>query len=195
MYTVIYAHPNPASYNGAVYSAVRNELESKNKKSAFIDLYGENFSPVLTREEHADIGTDGQKNERIKRYQDILMSTERLVLIFPLWWNAPPAMIKGFFDRICVREFAFTQTPRGIHGKLHHIKSALVLTTSNAPTFALKLFMGNAVKKYFIGSILKGIGIRDCTWLNCGNITSATVAARQASLRRAVAMLYNHRDG
>lgn len=64
-----------------------------------------------------------------------------------------------------------------------------MLTTSNAPTFALKLFMGNAVKRRFTGSMLKGIGIRDCQWLNCGGMPTATAEARQDFLRRAVEML------
>lgn len=189
MNTIIFSHPDSNSFNGAVFKAVREKLESSQSKSTFIDLYEEQFSPVLTREERLTIGQEASKDAQVKRYQEILLSTERLILIFPVWWNAPPAMMKGFFDRVCLREFAYVETSMGIQGKLQNIKSAVVLTTSNAPTFVLKYLMGNTIKKQVIQSMLKGIGVRNCQWRNCGGMANATEEYRKNFIGKAVETL------
>lgn len=51
-------------------------------------------------------------------------------------------------------------------GNLNHIKEALVISTSTAPTWYLKWFCGNGIGKAMVGHTLKGIGIAKRRWLN-----------------------------
>ena len=67
-------------------------------------------------------------------------------------------------------------------GNLTHIKEALVISTSTAPTWYLKWFCGNGIGKAMLGHTLKGIGIAKRQWLNFGNMDKSTAEQRKAFL-------------
>jgi putative NADPH-quinone reductase len=50
------------------------------------------------------------------------------VFIYPIWWFGPPAILKGWIDRVFTRKFAFDFTATGMKGLLTHEK-ALILNT------------------------------------------------------------------
>ncbi|MCX8197059.1 MAG: NAD(P)H-dependent oxidoreductase [Candidatus Micrarchaeota archaeon] len=108
---VIYSHPDPKnSHNAAVLSFVQDLYKEAGKKLDIIDLYKEGFSPLLTLEEYSEekISSD------IKKYQNKIMQADILIFIFPIWWYGPPAILKGFFDRVFTSGFAynFKRQPR-----------------------------------------------------------------------------------
>ncbi len=73
-------------------------------------------------------------------------------------------------------------TKTGIKGLLTNLSSAYVLTTSTSPTFYLKLFCGNGIKKIFVKTTLKQIGIRKSHWINFGNVSNSSLKQRQKYL-------------
>ena len=93
-----------------------------------------------------------------------------------------PAIVKGFEDKVFLKTFAYIPTATGLKGNLSHIKEALVISTSTAPTWYLKWFGGNGIGKAMVGHTLKGIGIAKRRWLNFGNMDKSTAEQRQAFL-------------
>lgn len=49
----------------------------------------------------------GEQTPEVTREQDRLAAAELLVLKFPLWWYGPPAILKGWFDRVLAEGFAY----------------------------------------------------------------------------------------
>lgn len=131
-----------------------------------IDLYGENFSPLLTAEELDGFYIGKATDPLVLKYQDILMRTDSLIFLFPIWFNEYPAIFKGFYDRVCMGNFAFGYAPNGVFPKLTHIKRALVVTTSHAPTQVLRTVQGDMIERQVIGHMLKTIGVSESKWLN-----------------------------
>lgn len=75
-------------------------------------------------------------------------------------------------------------TPTGIKGLLTNLNSAYVFTSSTSPTFYLKLFCGNAIKRVFIDSTLKQIGVKKTKWNNFGKISTSKKADRLKYLKK-----------
>jgi putative NADPH-quinone reductase len=75
--------------------------------------------------------------------------------MFPLWFYDQPAMLKGFFERVCLPGFAYAYTANGVAPLLTHIQKVTVLTTSGAPTELFVTFSDNLVEKHFIGHIVR----------------------------------------
>jgi len=170
MVTTIFAHPKHNGTNGKVYHSILNSCEKAGIDYVSIDLYKDRFSPVLTEEELDGFYNGIAIDPLVKRYQDILMKSEKLILVFPIWFNEYPAMFKGFYDRVCQGKFAFDYISGGVRPKLTHIRRALVVTTSHAPTEILKQVQGNLIETQVIGHMLKTIGVNDSKWVNFGGI-------------------------
>ncbi|ERL65956.1 hypothetical protein L248_2032 [Schleiferilactobacillus shenzhenensis LY-73] len=101
-------------------------------------------------------------------------------------------MLKGFVDKVMKEGPGLTHvvTKRGVQGTLTNIKKGYVLTTSTSPTFYLRFFCGNAIKKVFIDATLKQLGIHHVRWSNLGGITSATKEKRQKYLQSVSQMTF-----
>jgi putative NADPH-quinone reductase len=120
----------------------------------------------------------------VQEYQNILMETDELVLIFPIWWYNIPAILKGFMDKVMLKDFAYVETKSGLKGRLTHIKKTSVFTTSETPTLYMNLFKGNPIHGVFIRGTLKGVVLHNIKWCNCGFITRSSRSKRERYLRR-----------
>lgn len=116
----VLAHPRQESLNGDLFRAGVQAL-SRNHQVATSDLYAQGFDPVLG--EH-DLGepagrpgnlavlageavTRGQLQPEVDAEHGKLAAAELLVLQFPLWWYGPPAILKGWLDRVLTDSFAY----------------------------------------------------------------------------------------
>ncbi|MGY9074208.1 MAG: NAD(P)H-dependent oxidoreductase [Acidimicrobiales bacterium] len=128
---VVHAHPVSESFNSALRNAAIQSLETAGHEVRSIDLYGENFEPVLSFEDHQNhIGAVSDKPAIAQHVEDLRWA-DALVLVYPTWWSGPPAMLKGWFDRVWTNEVAF-DLPEGaarIRGRLRNIRLLIVITT------------------------------------------------------------------
>jgi putative NADPH-quinone reductase len=83
-----------------------------------------------------------------------------------------------------LKNFAYQETKSGLKGMLTHIKKATVISTSQAPTWNLRWFMGNPVKSAFVKDTLNEIGTKNVKWFNNGNTTGGTEENRKRFLMK-----------
>ena len=93
-------------------------------------------------------------------------------------------MIKGFIDKVMLKNFAYTESKTGLIGQLINIKKVTIITTSEAPTWYLKFIKGNFIDKILRKGILKDLGIKKSTWINFPNIKTSTKIKRVNFLER-----------
>jgi putative NADPH-quinone reductase len=133
--SVILAHPDKYSFNHAIAHAVAEEIRSCGSTVFFHDLYEENFDPILPVSE---IHKDAHLPVEIQSYCDEISTTDGIVIIHPNWWGQPPAILKGWVDRVIrpgvAYEFIEEDSGEGIPNGLLKAKFALVINTSNTPT-------------------------------------------------------------
>ncbi|MCU0832634.1 MAG: NAD(P)H-dependent oxidoreductase [Rhizobiaceae bacterium] len=133
---VVYCHPVPESFCGSVKNVVVETLEKAGHEVDLLDLYAENFNPVMPAEERR-IYNDMKKPEECAYPDHVarLMAVEGLIFVYPTWWYGFPAMLKGWFDRVWTPGAAFNINPDGgvITSNLRHIKRLGVVTMCGAP--------------------------------------------------------------
>lgn len=168
--TIIYAHPYEKSLNHSIFFKVRDRLIKSDERINVIDLYKDKFEPEYSSEELKLFNVGKTTDPLVRKYQNYLMDSDKIIFIFPIWWNDMPAIVKGFIDKVFKMSFAYVDTKRGVKGLLTNIKKATILTTSKSPTWYLRFFAGNAIKTVFIKGTLKQIGITNVTWTNFDNV-------------------------
>lgn len=147
---IVHAHPEPNSYNGALTRAARAALEQLGGTVTTSDLYGSGFDPVESSYHYADrIQSNRFAPLAEQRHawntktmpKDVLVEIENLeqadlvILQFPLWWHGPPAILKGWMDRVFVSGGLYTSRMRYGTGYFRG-KRAILSVTTGAPRAA-----------------------------------------------------------
>lgn len=130
--SVILAHPDKASLNHAIARTVIKQLERNGHNVSFYDLYAENFHPLLVSEE---IPKNAVLPVVVNDHCKEIQQAEGIVVIHPNWWGQPPAILKGWVDRVIrpgiAYEFIEGDSGEGIPKGLLTAQAAIVFNTSN----------------------------------------------------------------
>jgi len=124
---IVFTHPNANSFNHALLERVSSGLKRAGHEVKIKDLYQEGFNPVLSSEDLSQLHQGDTPDRIVKEHEDLLWA-EGLIFIYPLWWYAPPAMLKGWFDVVFNNKVAFEYTSEGVKGLLKHQKALVMLT-------------------------------------------------------------------
>jgi len=178
MVTIVFTHPWHGSFNKAILDTITAKLERENKAYNVIDLCKDKFNPVFSEEELAVYNQGKALDPLVIRYQEMIKKSGEMVFIFPNWWNTMPAILKGFFDKVLLKDFAFNY--EGGFNALLDIKKTTVITTSEHPSPNFK----NMVENGFIGDMLNPVGIRNATWLSCEGTSKGTDEMRKEFLKK-----------
>ena len=111
-YIIVLAHPNRESFSKAICERLTEVLEGRGHSVDMIDLYRDNFDPVLKARE-LDPETKMDLDQQILDYQKRISWAHEIVLVYPLWWMHMPAIIKGFIDRVFTAGFAYDKDEDG----------------------------------------------------------------------------------
>jgi len=140
--SVILAHPNSGSFNHAIALTAVERLRKNGHPVIFHDLYSENFDPLLPCEEFSKGAT---LPEIIAQHCKEIADADGIIIVHPNWWGQPPAILKGWVDRVIrpgvAYEFLEGDSGEGVPHGLLKAKTALVYNTSNTETGReLKIF-------------------------------------------------------
>jgi NAD(P)H dehydrogenase (quinone) len=129
---VILAHPSEKSFNHAIAETTLKKLLQNGYEVVFHDLYREQFDPILSTEE---ILKQGIYNDVIKKNCSELKESDGLIIIHPNWWGQPPAILKGWIDRVfrpgIAYEFRESDQGDGVPIGLLKTKTGIIFNTSN----------------------------------------------------------------
>lgn len=128
---IVVGHPDVAnSFNGAIARTAANALTELGWEPVLRDLYAEGFDPTMTLAESVQKVDDAP--EAMKAEMTQVKECAGLVFVHPNWWGTPPAILKGWIDRVLRNGFAYGFTERGPWQGLGD-KIVQVFTTSNTP--------------------------------------------------------------
>ncbi|MBB5060286.1 putative NADPH-quinone reductase [Granulicella aggregans] len=156
---VVVSHPDPASLNHALAKVVVDAWESLGFKTRFVDLHALGFDPVMSPEEARGCATDDAK---VQEQIALLVKSVLVGVVHPNCWGSPPAMMKGWMDRVFAPGAAYAfakgeddgRAPKG----LLRDKRALVLNTSNTTGAREQEAFGDPLERIW----------RDCLLGYCG---------------------------
>ena len=143
----IYCHPLPESFHGGIRAAALAGLQAAGHRVDLLDLYAEGFDPVLGAEERRRYHDLERNRQGLEPYVARLEAAEALVVQFPTWCFGPPAMLKGFLDRLILPGVAFDLTdPARVRSSLHNLKKLSGIVTYGRPRWAA-FAMGDPPRK------------------------------------------------
>jgi putative NADPH-quinone reductase len=109
-------------------------LRANGHAVTFHDLYREHFDPVLPSEE---IPKEAILPAEIEAHCQEIGDADGIIIIHPNYWSAPPAILRGWVDRVLRPGRAYNFVPDGKGGAkpvgLLKAKVGLVFTTANTP--------------------------------------------------------------
>lgn len=177
---IILAHPNEKSFNHAIAITALKSLEKNDKKVFFHDLYKENFNPIIP---YNEIVKNGYIDEKILVYCNELIEASGLIFIHPNWWGQPPAILKGWIDRVFRQgisyQFKENDSGEGVPIGLLKNKKAVIFNTSDTPDQREKEFFNDPLDKIWKKCIFEFNGITDYYRKTFNIIITSTPEMRQ----------------
>lgn len=140
---VVFAHPSDASFGAAIFGLAVGALTERGHELRVRDLYREGFDPVLSRAEWDRYLRAPELNQAAQAdHIADLRWAEGLVVIYPTWYFGPPAMLKGWLERVWLPgvsfEVATTRQGRP-QPRLRNIRLFVGITTSGSPWWWLRV--------------------------------------------------------
>lgn len=146
---IVIAHPERQSYNAHLAAVARRTLEAQGATVTVSDLYQMNFDPcerathyanqlepqrfdVQSEQRHASANKTVPPN--VAAEIALLDQADLLILQYPMWWHLPPAMLKGWLDRVFIYGDVYTSKQRFEHGRYvgKHAMLSVTVGTSQA---------------------------------------------------------------
>jgi NAD(P)H dehydrogenase (quinone) len=188
--SVILAHPYPRSFNHALFARVLEVLEGCGIPAWGHDLYAERFDPVLTAEE---LGKEDTRDSLTRQYTRELVASDVLVFIHPNWWGQPPAMMKGYIDRVIRPPHAY-DFPEGDSGGGLPVgrlagKIGIVLNTSNTPADREDGFFGDPLESIWKRCVFGFCGMEEGERVMFRVVADSTAEQRAVWLEQAATLV------
>ena len=112
---IVLAHPEPQSYNGALFDTAIATLEAAGHSVSTSDLYRMGFDSVSSRKNFSSVKDPDYLKLQVEELHasegggfapDLeaelakLEAADLVIWQFPLWWFGLPAILKGWVDRV-----------------------------------------------------------------------------------------------
>jgi putative NADPH-quinone reductase len=143
----LYCHPLPESFHAGLRVEALAGLKRAAHEIDLLDLYAERFDPVLSEEGRRHYHDESVNQRGLEPLVARLKAAEALVLQFPTWCFGPPAMLKGFFDRLFMPGVAFDlKNPAKVAPMLGNIRKIAGIVTYGRPRLTA-FYMGDPPRK------------------------------------------------
>jgi NAD(P)H dehydrogenase (quinone) len=175
---VIIGHQKKGSFCHAIAETAIRQLETAGHEVVYHDLYEEGFDPVLR---HEEISGEVELDPVVAKHCREVLDADGYVVVHPNWWGQPPAMLKGWVDRVIRQDVMYEFTAEGVLGKLQG-KTALVLTTSNTPRDVELAVFGDPLENLWKTCTFNFCGVENFQRRNFESIVMSTPEQRKGWL-------------
>lgn len=164
----VVGHPSRRSFSHAMAVHARLTLALMGFEVAHHDLYEEGFEPVR--------GGD----ELVGLHREQVAAADLLLVFHPNWWGMPPAILKGWVDRVLVPGVAYRDAPIGLPPiGLLKARHALIFNTGDTPPAREADVFGDPLDRLWKDQILGFCGLHDVTRRLYAPVSSSTDAQRK----------------
>ena len=126
---VLIGHQKQGSFCHAIAAAAIEELKAAGHEVVYHDLYAEKFDPILP---HEEIPKGAPLDPVVEQHCREVAAADGYVIVHPNWWAMPPAILKGWLDRVLRQGVAYQFGPGGVEplldgqagGRVHHLEHA-----------------------------------------------------------------------
>jgi NAD(P)H dehydrogenase (quinone) len=175
---VLIAHQRPGSYCHAIAAAAIEELKAAGHEVVYHDLYAENFDPILPAAEYPR----GEiLDPLVAQHCREVAAADGYLIVHPNWWAMPPAILKGWLDRVWRQGVVYQFGPKGVE-QLVAGRRAVVFTTSNTPRDDELRLYGDPLENLWKACVFNFVGVQNFVRRNFESIVMSSPDERAAWL-------------
>jgi len=186
----IIAHPSTNSLSHAMAAAAHRVLESRGYVLAAHDLYAEKFDPVQPTGES---GNTASSDRLVEQHCAELAGADLILIFHPNWWGQPPAILKGWIDRVFRLNTAYTYADgtgfEGVPVGLLKARCAFVFNTSNTPPERESAVFGDPLEILWRNCVFGLCGVTNFVRRMYGPVAVSTSQDRARWLSEVVALV------
>ncbi len=175
--------PHRRSLTAALGAATIRGVERAGHVVDVVDLAADGFNPVMTRDDLLAWRQHRAVDPLTRDYQRRLLDADHVVFAFPIWWEAMPAMTKGFLDKVVAKGIHFEELPEAkgnpFRNLMPRLRGVTALTVMTTPHAAYRWWFGDPVTKVLFKGTFGKIGVKNLTWRNYANVTAKTPHQRE----------------
>lgn len=181
---VVLSHPDPDSFCGAIARAWQERAQHHHQRCELRDLYRDNFDPVLKAHEqpgkdhYAPLPENIAERERLERL-------DVLAFVYPVWFGTPPAMLKGYLERVVGSGIGFG-TEADDPKPLAKVRLVQISTSASSTPWLNEKGVPSALHTLFDGYMAEVFGAQATYRLHLDAITQHMGADRAAGRLREV---------
>jgi putative NADPH-quinone reductase len=183
--TVIVAHPDRHSFNHAIAQTAVDHLRRNGHDVVSHDLYAERFDPILLADE---ISEEAHLSQAIKLHCEEISQAQGIIIIHPNWWGQPPAILKGWVDRVLRPGVAYgfveDDKGEGVPVGLLRANTAIVLNTSNTQSERELQVFGDPLENLWKNCIFDLCGVKTFYRETFSVVITSTIKQRQEWLQK-----------
>ncbi|MND88444.1 hypothetical protein D3C80_804700 [compost metagenome] len=180
---LVVAHPRSRSFTLAMAEAYAEAARAEGAKVDLRDLYRMGFDPVLHAQElpgHDDFAPRAD----VVAERAALADADLFAFFYPLWFNAPPAMLKGYVERVFGMGFGYSPFGREGNRPLLAGRKLVSFTSSGAPQhWVERSGAWDAMHRHFDDHFAAVTGLESLGHFNIGGVGTGLrddVVARHA---------------
>lgn len=189
---IVVAHPSSNSLSHAMASTAQRALVSRGYEVAYHDLYAEHFDPVQPTGEAGNVSSS---NGLVEKHCADLAGADLILIFHPNWWGQPPAILKGWIDRVFRLNTAYSYPPgvgfEGIPVGLLRARHAIVVNTSNTPAEREAAAFGDPLETLWKNCVFSLCGVSSVIRRMYAPVSSSTAEQRAAWLSEVTALVEN----
>ena len=166
---VIFAHPKIDSFVGSLAAAYRQEGLMRGHEILYRDLYRMEFDPCL-QECELPWSRNFELRDDVRFERELLKEIDVFAIFYPIWLNSPPAILKGYLERVFGMGFAFRRAQSG-NAPLLTGRKLISFTSSGAPTeWVIQSGAWQAMRDLFDGHFAAVCGLTVVDHIHFGGV-------------------------
>jgi NAD(P)H dehydrogenase (quinone) len=142
---LLLGHPDKSGICGAFADAYEAGAKEGGHEITRMNIGEMQFDPIL----HKGYRAMQELESDLKRFQELVQSSDHFVIVYPVWWVGVPAILKGLFDRAWLpgSAFRYMKLPSGkrtpFWHRLYRGKTSRTILASGTNPWLVALLPGN----------------------------------------------------
>jgi putative NADPH-quinone reductase len=186
----VVASPNPQSLCHAMADEAARVLRGRGHTLDHHDLYAEHFNPVQPT---GELQNTASQDPLVERHCEALAGADLVLVFHPNWWGQPPAILKGWIDRVFRLGTAYGYPPgvppEGEPVGLLKARHALVFNTSNTPAQREQQVFGDPLELLWKRCVFPLCGVQSVVRRMVGPVSGSSEAQRRQWLAEVRALV------
>ena len=176
---ILLGHPDAETLSGELATRYEEAAKTAGHEVRRLNIGELQFDPIL----HKGYKVIQELEPDLKLVQENMRWCDHFVFVYPVWWSATPALVKGMFDRMWLPGFAFRFHKDGLGwDKLLKGKTARVIALSKMHPWAIRLMFGDHTNE--IAHATLGFSGLDVSMTQIGNAEKLTDKQKDGWMKR-----------